>query len=216
MNRCIENLKKHGIGPLEVEILFRSELSLEQIEHISKLLKLLGKYMVLDRDMLTERAGEGIGLSYINKATDYTLIRQLQAKDERGKDYFVYTLVPGGIYALEAQRIAFHKLPLFTDQYDMIRILTFNKYALKHGYSISMQYPQRKEFDFFMASKKERRIVCYFPYLTDEEKIKDILLKDYDEKVVSKLEFEAITIPQVKINGGFSPYYGPNSLKKET
>ena len=75
--------RNSGIMPFEVDVLFRQILNMDQIKYITSLLIILGKYMVLDREMIDIRAGK-IGLSYIEKAKKSMLITEYQHMDEQG------------------------------------------------------------------------------------------------------------------------------------
>lgn len=83
----MRNLREEGLTGFEAEVLFRQVLNMNQIHYISRMLRTIGKYMVLDRDMLNIRTGGKIGLSFIKKAIDYRLVaeHQYKSKDEGSK-----------------------------------------------------------------------------------------------------------------------------------
>jgi hypothetical protein len=208
--------RNKGAMPFDVEVLFRQILNLDQIKYISGLIITLGKYMVLDRSMLDLRAGK-TGLSYIQRAAETKLIAEytdMYDETSGGKKYYFYSLAPGGIYFLESEGFAHHKLPKYTNQQHRQRILTFNKWAIANNYGINMQLPQSHKFDYFVTDKKVEgaMVVGYFSDLTNEDKINDELKKlIFDAKQQGKdidftLKYEAITIPMIKIGNKSSAY----------
>ncbi len=195
--------RNDGLMPFEVEVLFRQILNMDQIKYISSLLIALGKYMVLDRDMINQRAGK-IGLSYIRKAAETKLISEYQYLDDQNfRDYYFYSLAPGGIYFLESEGFPFHKLPKFTNQQHRERILTFNKWALEHNYIINVEIPQSRKFDYFITNEKKGpdTIVGYFENIVTEQQVKAQLEAMTEEK----LTFKKIEIPMIEIGNKSMP-----------
>lgn len=197
----MKNFYNRGITAFETEILFRHVLNMEQVKNISRLLKTLGKYMVLDRDMLNVRAGQ-IGLSYIIKSVENGLIVEYEDQD---KKRFLFNLGVGGIYFLESQGYFINKLKLDCDKYDRQRILTVNRYMIEKGYEISTEYQQRKQYDVFMARKKGeyKTIVLYYSYLITEEKVREQLKSFLGEGVEADVDdlyqLEELKIKQEEI-----------------
>lgn len=190
--------RNSGIMPFEVDVLFRQILNMDQIKYITSLLIILGKYMVLDREMIDIRAGK-IGLSYIEKAKKSMLITEYQHMDEQGiREYYFYSLAPGGIYFLESEGFPFHKLPKYTNQEHRERILTFNKWAIGKGYTINVEMPQSRKFDFFLTNEKK---VGYFHDVISEQQVKEQLQAITEENFT----FETIDIPMISIGNKSSP-----------
>lgn len=195
--------RNDGIVPFEVEVLFRQILNMDQIKYISNLLIALGKYMVLDRTMLDERAGK-IGLSYIRKAAETKLITEYQYYDDQEfREYFFYSLAPGGIYFLESEGFPFHKLPKFINQQHRERILTFNRWALNQNFSINGEISQSRKYDFFITNEKKGSdtIVGYFENMISEQKVKEQLQALTEENFV----IEKIMTPMIKIGNKSMP-----------
>lgn len=202
------NYRNDGIMPFEVEVLFRQILNMDQIKYISNLLIALGKYMVLDRDMLDERAGK-IGLSYIRRATETKLITEYRHRDDQQiHDYYFYSLAPGGIYFLESEGFPFHKLPKYTNQQHRERILTFNKWALDQNYTINAEIPQSRKFDYFITNERKGpdAIVGFYENMINEQQATDQIQIAIDEAnkkgaVISdqSFVFEKIKMPMIEI-----------------
>lgn len=168
----MSKIKDYGITGFETEVLFRHVLNINQIKHISKLLKILGRYMILDREMINIRAGSSIGLSYIKEAVNNKLV--VEFKDQ---DKYYFMLGVGGIYFLASQGYQFHKLKLDVDQHDRERILTVNKYMIEKQYDICMDIAQSNNYDFFVAEANNKLIACYYKQLINQEKLRDKLQK---------------------------------------
>lgn len=186
----MRKLREEGTTGFEVEVLFRQLLNMNQIHYITKLLKALGKYMVLDRDMLNIRTGGKIGLSFVKKAIDYSLIaeHQYKSKEEGPKKQYFLSLAPGGIYFLEAQGYLTNKLKLSADHYERSHILTYNQFLIDNNQDISTAYLQGNRSDFFFSCSPEepRTLIHFFPYLTSEEKIMDFLRPIIEKELQGK------------------------------
>ena len=208
------NLHTQGLTAFETEVLFRKILNMDQIKFVSNLIFELGKYMVLDRFLIDNRAGK-VGLSYIQKASEFNLITEYKYLDDsnRAKDYYFYSLAPGGIYFLESEGFSFHKLPKYTNQEHRERILTFNHWALKEGYTINMTIPQSRKFDFFITNEKigTATIIGYFENLIKEHEVTAKMLEivDYLKEnkilIVNDFIYKKINVENIKIgNKAFS------------
>lgn len=201
--------RNDGVMPFEVEVIFRQILNMDQIKYITNLLIALGKYMVLDRDMLDKRAGK-IGLSYIRKAAETKLISEYQYFDDKEfREYYFYSLAPGGIYFLESEGFPIHKLPKFTNQQHRERILTFNKWALNQGFTINTDIPQSRKFDYFITNEKKgpNTIVGFYEKIITEQQAKDRL------QLLTEKSFaiEKIMSPIIKIGNKSLPNRNPRA-----
>lgn len=169
----------------ELDILFRNILNQDQIKYISLLCKLLGRYMILDREMINTRAGEKIGLSYIKRAIENGLITELQYQDGKGKkpEYY-FQLNTAGVAFLESIEYRANILRLDTDQAARERILSFNRYAIDEGYEINLYYPVGFKYNYFFcnSSRTKKCVVCYFENKISEQKLIEILYKMLFEK----------------------------------
>lgn len=121
-------LSDRSISKIDVETLFRDVLSLEQIEQMGNLLKLLGLYVFVDRKQLDAFAElhyrKKIGLSTLQKAVKYNLIAELQSQDDFNR--FFFQLKSGGYYYLEAIRFQYRLLPLSAAIVERERLLAIN------------------------------------------------------------------------------------------
>lgn len=209
------NYRNDGIMPFEVEVLFRQILNMDQIKYITSLLIALGKYMVLDREMLDKRAGK-IGLSYIRRATETKLITEYRHRDDQQiHDYYFYSLAPGGIYFLESEGFPFHKLPKYTNQQHRERILTFNKWALEQNYTMNANIPQSRKFDYFITNEKNgpNTIVGFYENMISEQQAIDQIQIEIDEAkkkgvmiLDENYDFEKIKMPMIEIGNKSSSF----------
>ncbi|OMF25632.1 hypothetical protein BK133_21310 [Paenibacillus sp. FSL H8-0548] len=136
------NLRERTIGKFEIEALFRDVLNQSQIESVSKLLKLLGLYVFLEKSMLDTLAerhfGEKIGLSFIKKAVRYNLIAELQSEDDN--DCYFFQLKTGGFIFLDDIGFKYRKLPLDASRKERSRLLAINEFLIDRKYLLSSDY----------------------------------------------------------------------------
>lgn len=136
------DLRSRSISKYEIETLFRDVLNQSQIENISNLLKLLGLYVFLDREMLdilSERHfNQKIGLSYIQKAVKYNLVAEMQSDKNLGKYYF--QLKSGGFAFLNEIEFKYRKLPLDAASSERSKILSINQFLFKNGHLLTNKY----------------------------------------------------------------------------
>lgn len=193
-------LKDKCLSRFEIEILFRNVMNLEQQEKTSQLIKLLGKYMVLDRDMINERAYEKIGLSYIARAVRYGFL----AEFEYDNKYF-FQLGAGGVNFL--QIIGYHAyiLPLDITRHDRQKILTANRYMIDKDIDLDMSFPMFIKSGFLVC---ENNIIIYFANeISNLEEIAKkliLILKTEEhtptaEEILDQFEFKKITTPIYEI-----------------
>lgn len=200
----MRKLREIGATGFEVEVLFRRVLNMQQIHYISWVLRSLGKYMVLDRDMIAARMGKKVGLSYLQKAKEYGLIAEYKYKDgEEEKNKYYFSLAPGGLYFLEAEQYAHHKLRLDADHEERTRILTFNRFALDNGYDINMGFQQDRRYRFYFAQSRKgnKTPACYHPEVIKEEQLREILLQMLNRH--SKKEKEKPELPPEAVDESF-------------
>jgi bisphosphoglycerate-independent phosphoglycerate mutase (AlkP superfamily) len=153
----------------DIEYLFKNaRFNIKQTEKIVEMVEILGRYMFLDRNLLERKSRNGIGLSYLEKATKHDIVVQMRDETRtKMNDTFYFQLGIGGKYLLQYMEENFHDLILSAGRREKSNILTFNIFADEKGYDISMKYKQDKTYIYFIC---ENNIICYIPnYLTDKE-----------------------------------------------
>lgn len=185
-----------GITDYELEIYFRRCLNQEQIRYITKLIVILGKYMVLSRQMINLRAGEEIGLKYVAMAVENGLITELRYKDGSGlKNIYFFHLNYGGIRLCEKDGYFLNKLPLSADDRIKSRIVTLNKWLLENNLDLDERYKIDRDYSYFhvAANKSHNHIIGYFKESISEDMVARILLKKENQQIISKLTKLGIT-----------------------
>lgn len=190
----MKQLRDEGATGFEVEVLFRQILNMNQIHYISRMLSAIGKYIVLDRDMLNVRTGGKIGLSFVKKAIDYKLVaeHQYKSQEEGSKNTYFLSLAPGGLYFLQAQGYLLNQLPLDADHHVRSRILTYNQFLIDKNQDISIEYKQGNRSDLFFskAADEPRTLVHYFPYLIAEKQVQEFLKRIIEKELQSNKSVE--------------------------
>jgi len=179
---------KYNSSKFNVENFFRSgKLSQFQIDELVKILNVLSRYMFIDRDILTARAGGNIGLSHIQRAIDYNLIVELRdfnavssQIDIDGNHYF-YSLGLAGINFLNLCNEKFHSFNLNASFADKEKVLVMNYNALERGYNLLFSdYNDMLHFNFFHCkNKKGENIIIYFEDYITEDQVKALIKKKF-------------------------------------
>jgi hypothetical protein len=201
----VKSIDSRSLRSYSVNVLFRNILNQDQIDNISQLIRVLSRYMIMDRSMINIRARNPVGLSYIQKAVNYGLVTELQYKDDEGqRNKFFFQLNVAGIYFAENVGYKLNAMPLDTSRFDKQKILTFNKWSIDRKYELDNVFPMRRKFDIFICKLKERNIAAYYPKLTDKEKVVNFIYKilnPKDEVIVPRdaierqYQFETIDEP---------------------
>jgi len=160
----VRHIHRNDIGYLFTNARF----NIKQTENIVEMVEILGKYMFLDRNLLEKKSKNGIGLSYLEKAAEKDIIVQMRDETKtKMNDIFYFQLGIGGKFLLQYMGKNFHDLILSSGRREKSNILTFNIFADKKGYDISMRYQQDKDYNYFIC---ENNIICYMPnYISDKE-----------------------------------------------
>lgn len=193
-------LRDEGATGFEVEVLFRSVLQDHQVYFIDKLLRVMGQYTVVDRNIIDSLLKKPMQIKYINKAVKYRLINQYKQADKK----YYFTLAPGGIYYLE--QIKFPNLlilPLNASHYAKARIITFNYWALDNNLALTQI---SHDFNWFIAVTKDtahtKEVVCYFKNV-DLQKVRENLYQNIVRAEIAKLkkpeELESYVKPEPQI-----------------
>jgi hypothetical protein len=139
----------------------------EQIHKVGMICKILGKYMFLDRELLEQKAGEKIGLSYIDKCRKNDIITELKYRNEnQEKEKYYFQLDVGGLSLLDQAHMGYQEMNILADDIVKSRILTFNYYAHNSGKDIDVTMPQDPHHTYFICCGN---IVTYFKRWIKEE-----------------------------------------------
>lgn len=161
----------YNSSKFQVESLFRSNaFQQSQKDELVKILNVMAKYMLVDRNILNKRAGKKIGLSHIQRAINLNLIVEL--KDYKAFDksfevedhHYFYVLGFAGINFL---RIANRDLYCFNiaDNFESKKkVLMFNYEALSKDYELLFStYNDIKNYNFFHCkTDMNKDIILYF------------------------------------------------------
>lgn len=181
----------------EVEHLFRGGIfSHEQIRKVGKICKVLGKYMFLDRELLELKAGEKIGLSYIDKCKKNNIITELKYNREGDeKDKYYFQLDVGGLNLLDQAGMGYIQMNILADEIMKSRIITFNYYAHNSGKDIDMKMPQDYLHRYFFC---KGNMITYFKEEITEEKIIEKLQIVFGEKDPKTKEIIPLDAEEIK------------------
>lgn len=189
----MKTLRERGATGFEVEILFRSVLQDEQIHYIDKLLKVVAKYQVCDKDIIDARLRYKLKLKYIKKSVMSALINQYKQDDTH---YF--TMAPGGMYYIENVKYTLNRLPLNADHMYKGRVLTFNRWALEKEYDLD---GCSESCYWYTCTDGTSKIAAHYPdadMKLVEAKLYEKIVKDLTQGM-SKKELEAFTPPPREI-----------------
>ena len=183
---------------IDIAHLFRGGIfSHEQIHKVGKICKVLGKYMFLDRELLEIKAGEKIGLSYLEKCKKNNIITELKYEREgEQRDKYFFQLDVGGLSLLEQAGMGYVQMNVLADDVMKSRIITFNYYAHNSGKDIEMGMPHDYLHRYFFC---KGNIVTYFKQVISEEKIIEKLQIIFGEKDPKTKELIPLTPDEVKM-----------------
>ncbi len=182
----------------EVEELFRNGgFTPLQIEKIGELLRILGRYMIVDWEVLQARANEKISLKYLKILTTRNIAVELsQPIEGTTEEKYLYQLGATGIYALDKAKEMYNELNILADHGARSRILTFNHFAIARDYELLFHKQDKKHRYFFCKGN----IVCYFP-----DEIKEIEIIRVIMEYKRSQGIEDITPDQVREEYKFIP-----------
>lgn len=182
-----------------IEKLFRSgTLSQFQIDQLVKILHVLAKYMLVDRNILNYRAGEKIGLSHIQRAINLNFIIEIQdakaaksVKDIEDKHYF-YLVGYDGINFLKLTNKKFHCFDLDTTFEDKKKVLLMNYDAAEKNYDLLFSsYNDKKYYNFYhLKDFADNDVILYFKEYITESHIKSIMKRNFINSL-SEEQFES-------------------------
>lgn len=149
---------------------------------ISRILILLGDYMVLETSMLYELYfklfSEKLNIKILKKAAQDLLIVEykynLYQKDE--KPLFFYTLKKnGGDYLLKEAGYEVIQLPFFWANYEKSIVLTFNKYFIENGIKekINKDFLKYIKVGLFLSKSKEN--AYFLTQITTKQELVELL-----------------------------------------
>lgn len=200
----------------QVDKIFRSgKYSQSQIDKLVQILEVVGKYMLIDRDILNARSYEKIGLSHIQRAIKENLI--VEFKDAAAFDslnevedhHYFYTLGVAGINFLRLAGKKFYCFNIAEPFDSKEKMLIFNHHCLNAGINfIFSEHNDMGEFNFFHCKDTNNLdIICYHGLYITEKHVISILKRrfvsklseeDYEDRhelfreFISKFRFESI------------------------
>lgn len=165
-----------SIPKFEVDILILEEFNADQVEQIFNIMEILGRYMLVDRDMLFEiyekKYSKKMGISYLRKAVKEKLVIEYKYNYEQvtEQEVYFYQLKDSGFYALDRDEVRSRKLPFSASSEQKSRVLGFNTFAIKNNYTPSLNLNLPKNLSFFLADDNK---ICYFSDIISLEKIEE-------------------------------------------
>lgn len=201
----------------EVERLFHSgDLSQRKKDMIGRLVRVLGEYMLVDRDILNKRAeemfGEKIGLSFIKKAIELELIIELQDSmfpmknpDEISGNHFYYSLAAGGLNLLRLSKTSFRHFNILDSYEARLRVLQFNYMVMDKGMEwIFSKYSDLKNYLYFHCKESNGKdvIVYYSDQISQNEII--LLLKAIHISQISSEQNEDDSVQTEYVSSKFN------------
>lgn len=212
------SLNTYNSSKFQVESFFRSGmLSQFQIDQLVKILNVLAKYMLIDRDILNVRAKEKIGLSHIQRAVNLNLIVELKdiealnaSEDIHGNHYF-YHIGFAGINFLRVANKGFYSFNIDTTFEDKEKVLVMNYDSMERNYDLLFSdYNDTKNYNFYHLRDPENNdVILYFDEYTTENYIKSFIKQKFVrrlpeeqykarhqlfENFISKFKFETIKV----------------------
>jgi len=187
----------------EVDVLILEEMTQIQIKYIRGILEILGRYMLLNTEMLYElylrNYGEKLRLQFLKKAVHDKLLVEYKydfgQKSER-EMYFYALKTNAGFHALERDNLPYIKIPYLSAYEEKSRIITANQYFIECGYVPDLKFPipLSKTLKFFYALNSEKqKIVTYFPNLASQVAIERYFAKFEIKESLDNITFEKIT-----------------------
>lgn len=179
----------------------RAELSQSIKDNLSRIVTILGDYMIIDRDILNYRikevcAEEKMGLSFIMRAVDLDLIIEVQdnfnptkLSNEIPGKHFYYSLGVGGSNLLKLSKNKFRQFNIIDDFDCRFRVLLFNYSAMERGLRwIHSKYSDTKNYYYFHCinlKNKKNVILFHRDYISKEQILrifKSIYLNSKEKK----------------------------------
>ncbi len=209
-------MNRYNSSRFQVESYFRKDnLSQSQIDELVKILGVLAKYMLVDRDILNTRSPDGkIGLSHIQRAINLDLIVEWKAGkatnsafEVEGNHYF-YTLGFAGINFLRVSGTKFQCFNI-TDTFESKeKVLIANYHMLDRDYELLFSDHNDQSYNFFHCENINRDdIILYFEEHISEDHIRSLMKRKFVsqlpeekyesrhklfDKFISKFTFETI------------------------
>lgn len=212
------SLNTYNSSKFQVESFFRSGmLSQFQIDQLVKILNVLAKYMLIDRDILNVRAKEKIGLSHIQRAVNLNLIVELKdiealnaSEDIHGNHYF-YHIGFAGINFLRVANKNFYCFNIDATFENKEKVLIMNYNSLERNYDLLFSdYNDTKYYNFFhLKDLGNNDVILYFDKHITEDHVKSLIKRQFIRKLseeqyefrhqlfenfISKFRFETIEI----------------------
>jgi hypothetical protein len=193
-----KNLKERSRTKVELDVLFQEVFNQDQLKNISRVLTILGKYVLLEQDMLFKiyesTYGEKLGFSYLKKAVANNLVVCYKFADDNGEqDNYFYCLKRTAYPALQAAHIKFLELPYFALQEGKEKLLTYNKFLMENKQTPAVEYPLMPGLNFFIT---DNDCICYFPITNITSVIETIskMLKIKKDDVMDTFAFAEINL----------------------
>ncbi|MEY8285638.1 hypothetical protein AALA13_17795 [Lachnospiraceae bacterium 50-23] len=227
----------YNSSKFQVENFFRSnKLSQFQIDELVKILNVLAKYMLIDRNILNVRAGQKIGLSHLQRAINLDLIielkdfKALNSKTEVEDHHYFYTLGFAGINFLGLSNKEFYYFNIADTFNDKQKVLMFNYEAHNKNYRLLFSfYNDMKYYNFFHCKNDlNKDIILYFEKYISINRIEVIMKKkfisriteeqfkikdDLFDKFISQFDFETIEFTATSFNSDLKVDYGSYNNK---
>lgn len=188
-------MNRYNSSKFQVESYFRKDnLSQFQIDELVKILSILAKYMLVDRNILNARSPDRkIGLSHIQRAINLDLIVEWKSGkatnselEVEGDNYF-YTLGFAGINFLKLAGIRFQCFNIADTFESKEKVLIANYHMLDRNYELLFSDYNDQNYNFFHCENINREdIILYFEEYILEDHIRSLMKR----KFVSKLPEE--------------------------
>lgn len=204
-------LKDRSLTKFEVTNLFEDVFTPEQRKNISDIIKILGRYMLLETDQLFQiyerMTKEKLKLKYIKIAVKFNLIGEYQYEStiDGEKDIFFYSLKLSGRIFLNLIGFDYNVLQLDTDTALRRRILTLNRYLIENRYlMLSRGIMSHNNGIYQVLDRKRKNVICYFGELGSESQSIQYMLnyanrnkgpedvEITEEEILNKYRFEVI------------------------
>lgn len=204
-------LRDRSLTKFEVTNLFEDVFTPDQRETVSDIIKILGRYMLLETDQLFQiyerMAKKKLKLNYIKIAVKFNLIGEYKYEStiDGEKDIFFYSSKLSGRIFLNIIGFDYNRLSLDTDTSLRRRILILNRYLIDNRYLMLSRGIMSHYNGFYEVLDRDRRsVICYFGELCSEYEAIMYMLnymnrkkglddeKVTKEEVLDKYRFEVI------------------------
>lgn len=190
------------------------DLTLTQKAEVYKIINVLRRYMIVDRDILNARVGEEIGLSYINKAIERNMVVQLRDPKAPANDCY-YVMGLGGVSFVENDRDEINSFKLKHSFKEMKKILLANYHSVKVDYKLLFsKFNDLIEFNYFhFQDSKKRDIFLYF----EDEVSPNVIIAKLKKYFISTLSEEDLPHGEALFSKYISKFsFEPIELRKTT